>query len=256
MNLITIDFETYYEKSSYSLSKIPTEEYVRHDEFEVIGVAVKVNDGETMWGSGTHQEIKGWLETFPWADSMMVAHNCMFDGFILSERFGIAPKAYADTLSMARALHGVEVGGSLAKLAERYHLGVKGEEAIINSGKRRLDFTEAEMNRYGDYCVNDVELTYKLFHEMIKKGFPKLEMKLIDLTMRMFCQPKLDLDLNLLEMHLADIKDKKAKLLLEAGVEKEELASNPKFAELLKRDRKSTRLNSSHTDISRMPSSA
>ena len=235
MNLITIDFETYYEKSSYSLSKIPTEEYVRHDEFEVIGVAVKVNDGETMWGSGTHQEIKGWLETFPWADSMMVAHNCMFDGFILSERFGIVPKAYADTLSMARALHGVEVGGSLAKLAERYHLGVKGEEAIINSGKRRLDFTEAEMNRYGDYCVNDVELTYKLFHTMIKKGFPKSEMKLIDLTMKMFCQPKLDLDLNLLEMHLADIKDKKAKLLLEAGVEKEELASNPKFAELLKR---------------------
>jgi DNA polymerase len=35
-------------------------------------------------------------------------------------------------------------------------------------------------------------------------------------------------------MHLTDIKEKKAKLLAEANVEKEELASNPKFAELLR----------------------
>ena len=34
--IITIDFETYYDKE-YSLSKITTEEYVRHKQFEVIG---------------------------------------------------------------------------------------------------------------------------------------------------------------------------------------------------------------------------
>ena len=49
-----------------------------------------------------------------------------------------------------------------------------------------LDFTEEELDRYGDYCVNDVELTYKLFSAMVKNGFPKNEMKLIDLTTRMF----------------------------------------------------------------------
>lgn len=235
MNLITIDFETFYEKSTFSLSKMTTEEYVRNERFEVIGVAVKVNDGETEWASGTHEQIKGWLEGFDWANSMAIAHNMMFDGFILSERFGIHPKVYADTLSMGRGLHGVEVGGSLAVLAQRYNLGVKGDEVIAASGKNRVDFTDEELDRYGDYCVNDVELTYKLFSAMVKKGFPKNEMKLIDLTTRMFTRPILDLDLNLLEMHLTDVKEKKEKLLLEAGItDKGELMSNPKFAELLK----------------------
>ena len=235
MNLITIDFETFYEKSTFSLSKLTTEEYVRSDRFEVIGVAVKVNDGETEWGSGTHEQIKSWLQTFDWENSGVLAHNMMFDGFILSERFGIYPKIYLDTLCMGRALHGVEVGASLGALTERYKIGEKGTEVLNASGKNRVDFTPEDLDRYGDYCINDVELTHKLFNIMMNRGFPKKELKLIDLTLRMFCQPKLDLNLNLLEMHLTDIKEKKEKLLVDAGIEdKGELASNPKFAELLK----------------------
>ena len=57
MNLITIDFETYYSRE-FSLSKITTEEYVRSDEFEVIGVAVKVNAEDTVWFSGDEAYIK------------------------------------------------------------------------------------------------------------------------------------------------------------------------------------------------------
>ena len=234
MKLITIDFETYYDKVVFSLSKMTTEEYVRDDRFEVIGVAIKVDNKETEWASGTHEQIKAWLQTFPWKDSMLLAHNTMFDGFILSEKFDIYPKVYADTLCMGRGLHGVEVGGSLKVLAERYNLGVKGEEVLAATGKRREDFTEEELSRYGDYCINDVELTHKLFYAMLAKGFPKAEMKLIDLTLRMFIQPKLDLDLNLLEMHLHEIRARKAQLLSVANVEKEELASNLKFAELLR----------------------
>ena len=235
MNLITIDFETYYDKSTFSLSKSTTEEYVRDPRFEVIGVAVKVNNGETEWASGTHEQIKKWLQKFDWANSGALAHNMMFDGFILSEKFGIEPKIYFDTLCMGRGLHGVEVGGSLAALATRYNLGVKGDEVIAASGKNRVDFTKEELNRYGDYCVNDVELTYKLFHAIMAKGFPKKELKIIDLTLRMFTLPKLDLNLTMLEQHLRNIQDKKALLLLEADVEKTELASNPKFAALLEK---------------------
>jgi DNA polymerase I-like protein with 3'-5' exonuclease and polymerase domains len=234
MNLITIDFETFYEKSTFSLSKLTTEEYVRSDRFEVIGVAVKVNDGETEWGSGTHEQIKSWLQTYDWENSGVLAHNMMFDGFILSERFGINPKIYLDTLCMGRALHGVEVGASLGALTERYGIGEKGTEVQNASGKNRVDFNPEDLERYGDYCINDVELTYKLFNIMMNRGFPKKELKLIDLTLRMFCQPKLDLNLNLLEMHLTDIKEKKDNLLIQAGIEdKGELASNPKFAALL-----------------------
>lgn len=233
MDLITLDFETYYDRD-FSLSKITTEEYVRSDLFEVIGVGVKVNNGGTEWASGKHEDVKEWLRgSFNWDNAMVLAHNTMFDGAILSWRFGIRPRVWLDTLCMGRALHGVEVGGSLKALAERYNLGEKGTEVLNALGKRRKDFTDEELSRYGDYCINDVELTYKLFNRMVRK-FPKQELRVIDLTLRMFVEPKLELDLPLLEQHLAETKAKKESLLTGSGVEKEELMSNQKFAELLK----------------------
>ena len=233
MDLITIDMETYYDRD-FSLSKLTTEEYVRSDLFEVIGIGIKVNNGETEWASGTHAELKQWLQTsFRWADSFVLAHNTLFDGAILSWKFGITPYGWFDTLCMGRALHGVEVGGSLKALAERYGIGQKGTEVINAIGKRRLDFTDEELARYGDYCINDVELTYKLFNRMLR-GFPKQEMKIIDLTLRMFTEPILELDVKLLEEHLREVQEMKENLLLEAGVDKDELMSNDKFAEVLR----------------------
>ena len=233
MDLITLDFETYYDRD-FSLSKITTEEYVRSDLFEVIGLGVKVNNGDTQWASGEHADVAAWLrDSFNWDNAMVLAHNTMFDGAILHWRFGIRPRVWLDTLCMGRALHGVEVGGSLKALAERYNLGQKGTEVLNAIGKRRANFTEEELSRYGDYCINDVELTYKLFNRMMRK-FPKQELRVIDMTLRMFIEPKLELDLNQLEQHLAETKAKKESLLTGSGVEKEELMSNQKFAELLK----------------------
>ena len=236
MDLITLDFETFYDKD-FSLSKLTTEEYIRDPRFQIIGVGVKVNDSETEWASGTHEEIAGFLSDpfFDWASSMVLAHNTLFDGAILSWLFDIKPKVWADTLSIGRAIHGVEVSGSLRALAERYEIGEKGTEVLDAKGKRREDFTEAELSRYGDYCVNDVELTHKLFSRMLK-GFPKQELKIIDATLRMFTEPVLELDLGLLEAHLENVKDRKDELMLEAGVSKEDLMSNDKFAELLRQN--------------------
>jgi len=231
MDLITVDFETYYDKT-FSLSKMTTEEYVRDPRFEVIGVGVKVNNGPTEWASGTHEQIKDYLHTFGWADAMVLAHNTVFDGAILTWLFDICPRVWADTLCIARALHGVEVSGSLAALVERYGIGTKGTEVLNALGKRRADFTDEELSRYGDYCINDVELTYKLFG-LMGRNFPRQELKIIDMTLRMFIQPVLDLDLGLLEQHLEDTKELKDKLLLDAGVDKKDLMSNPKFAGLL-----------------------
>ena len=72
MDLIVIDLETYYDPA-YSLSKITTEEYIRHELFEVIGVAVKVNDGETQWFSGPKAATKKFLDQFNW-DEIGRAH--------------------------------------------------------------------------------------------------------------------------------------------------------------------------------------
>tara|TARA_R110002049_G_scaffold85947_4_gene218540 strand:+ start:36 stop:1862 length:1827 start_codon:yes stop_codon:yes gene_type:complete len=231
MKLITLDFETFYDRD-YSLSKLTTENYVRHRDFEVIGVAVKQWDEKTEWVSGTHAQIKDYLMGYDWSDKMVLAHNTMFDGAILNWSFGITPKIYADTLCMARALHGTESSVSLANLAKAYGLQDKGDEVIRAMGKRRVDFTEEELSRYGDYCVTDVDITHELFMRMIN-DFPRKELKLIDLTLRMFVEPMVDLDAGLLELHLAEIKDRKDKLLADANIEKEELMSNLKFAVVL-----------------------
>ena len=54
--LVTLDFETYYSKD-YGLKKYTTEAYIRDPQFEVIGVAVKVDNYPTDWFSGTKEEI-------------------------------------------------------------------------------------------------------------------------------------------------------------------------------------------------------
>jgi len=231
MDLITVDFETYYDKD-YSLRKITTEEYIRDDRFEVVGVGIKLNDEPTEWASGTHEEIYEYLHTFDWANSLVVAHNNMFDGAILAWRFAIHPKLFGCTLCIARALHGVEVGGSLAAVAKRYSIGAKGTEVLDAIAKRRQDFSAQELDAYGDYCINDVDLCYELFRIM-GKPFPKKEIHLIDRTLRMFIEPTLVLDTVMLESHRADIKTRKDKLLSDSGVDKKDLMSNPKFAGLL-----------------------
>lgn len=144
MKIIALDFETYYDKE-FSLSKLTTEEYIRHDNFEVIGVGVKEDGQEAQWFSGTHDKIKAFLYSFNLQDHLVLAHNAMFDAAILNWRFGITPRGWLDTLSMARAIHTIEVGGSLSALAQYYGIGEKGTEVLAAIGKRRTDFTAAEL---------------------------------------------------------------------------------------------------------------
>lgn len=237
MNIITIDFETFY-SNEVGFKKHTTEEYVRHEDFEVIGFAIREGDNEATWHTGTHEELAEVLAQYNWKDSFILAHNTAFDGAILSWHFGIKPKGWLDTLSMARSIHGVDAGGSLKALAERYNIGVKGTEVNNALGKKRLDFSAEDLARYGEYCINDVELTRTLFYLFmlpgLGEGFPVKELKVIDATLRMFIEPSLVLDLPLLEQHLEDVKGRKEKLLAAVAADKDALMSNDKFAELLR----------------------
>ena len=60
MDLITLDFETFYSKD-FSLTKMTTEEYVRDPRFEIVGVGIKVNNGDTEWASERTKSLKGTL---------------------------------------------------------------------------------------------------------------------------------------------------------------------------------------------------
>ena len=242
MSFVTLDFETYYAKD-FSLTKLTTEEYVRSPYFEVIGVAIKIDDAQPEWFSGNHKEIKARLDQIDWSESALLCHNAMFDGAILSFIFNIVPAYYFDTLCMARAKHGVDVSGSLANLVKMYGLGQKGTEVVEALGKRRKDFTPADLHNYGNYCINDVSLTFALFNTFISDYFPQSELDLIDMTLRMYTQPVFEVNDAMLVGRLEEVRQEKSELLaglqtkLGCGSEEEvrqKLASNPQFAAILK----------------------
>ncbi len=238
MDIVTIDFEIYYDKL-YSLRKMTTEEYIRSPLFEIICVTRKINDGDVDFCFGTHDEIAAFLGDRDYGNSAILCHNTKFDGAIMSWLFGIKPKLWLDTLSMARPFHMLTCGVSLGKLADHYGIGIKGGEVRDAIGKRRQDFATEELIRYIGYCRNDTNLTFELFKKLRPK-VPANELVVIDQTIRMFTEPKFELDAELLVGHLNDVRVRKEKLLSRVAAlggeadAKTTLMSNDKMAELLR----------------------
>ena len=229
MNIYTVDFETYYDKD-YSLSKMQTDAYIKDPRFEVVGVCVKVNDDDPQWFSGTFDETHDWLwGNFDWANSAVRCHNTMFDGFIMTHRFGIRPKLWMDTLAQARMLYPYLPSHSLASMAKHFGLKDKGTAVATAQGIRREAFSPYWLEQYTEYCKHDTNLCAAMGQQM-DAFTPPLEMKLIDMTVRMFTEPMLVGDINKMkELHQNEV-DRKAVLLEQAMVEREEIMSNDKFA--------------------------
>ena len=233
MKTLVLDFETVWDSTSYTLSKMSGEAYIRDPRFKAFGLCVKElqSPDKAVWIP--HDMIPAWVAAIDWTNTMTVAHNAMFDNAILAWVYGAVPAVMLDTLSMARALRGVDAGGSLAKLAEHYGLPPKGRAVHSTDGLQEL--TPEIEKELADYCAHDVFLCEAIFLKFMEEGFPKKELKLIDMTLRMFIEPVLELDMDALEEHLHDVKHMKANLLISAGVAQADLASNPKFAALLER---------------------
>lgn len=229
MNIIGLDFETFYD-TEYSLSKMTTEEYVRDERFEIIGVSIKINGGTAKWfPKPLVPRLMEWLRKQKFA---LLAHNTMFDGFILSHHFGIIPALYLDTLSMARPWN--PKGISLKKLAVAYDIGVKGEEVIAARGMHYDDFVPYTLEKYGVYCCNDNDLCWMLYQKLLEVT-PKFELLLIDRTIRMFCDPKIILDTKALEDYYQQVIDNKQAILNEVALiaPQSVLMSNDQLAALL-----------------------
>jgi DNA polymerase I-like protein with 3'-5' exonuclease and polymerase domains len=211
VDIYTIDFETFYSKE-FSLSKMTTEVYVRDPQFEVILLGIKKNNGPAKWVP--KPLVEGFLKAVDFSGAAILCHNTAFDGAILSWRYDVKPKLWLDTLSMARPLHNMTVGGSLKALVQYYKLGTKGDEVINALGKRYADFSKQELYRYAEYCVNDVELTYQLWLKL-KQELPSGELLVIDQTLRMYTQPVVEFDVSLLEKHLVETRQRKDAVLRE-----------------------------------------
>lgn len=235
MDLYTVDFETYYDKE-YSLSKMSTEDYVNDPRFEIILVSAKKNNERPQWFSGSFVETFKWMYHFGIFHGAWNCHNTMFDALIAAIKMKFVPKMLFDTRLMAQAvLRPYMRSVSLASCLKHIDLGIqKGDEVKAMLGRTRASLSRAELQRYGEYGCTDCEGEYRLFKYMLPQ-FPREELEIIDMTLRMYLQPRLQLDAPMLAEILQETRAKKAKLMasLPAGITSKMLGSNKQFADLL-----------------------
>lgn len=229
--ILAIDFETVYDSREYTLRKLTTEEYIRDVRFKAFGLCVhELGSSEpVIWIKG--RDIADWAATIDWNRTAVLAHNAQFDVAILGWHYNAHPAFIFDTLSMARALRGVEVGNSLAKLAEAFGLPAKG--TAINSTDGLIELPPRIEKELAEYCAHDVYLCEQIF-ERLGKGYPKSELRLIDMTLKMYTRPLLELDSDMLTDALYAEREQREALLKRLNITDGVLASNPKFAELLR----------------------
>lgn len=233
MQTITLDFETYY-SVQLSLTKLTTMDYVRHPDFKVWGVGIKIEDEETEWYG--ESEVEDIINSIDWDNTKVLCHNTPFDAFILTQYYHVTPKYYLDTAAMARGTW----PGQSAKLADvavrcfpNDESMRKGDELIMAKGMYDLDPDTEEA--IASYCIQDVDLTYAIFNQMVK-DFPAIELDVIDLTTRMFVEPKLEIDRERLEkFHEYEFKTAEASIE-NSGVDRKVLSSNDKFAEYIREE--------------------
>lgn len=228
--ILTIDLETRWSSKDYTLSKMTTEEYIRDERFTAFGAAFHIygSDSPIKWIRGP--DLPQYLSGIDWGRTAVLAHNAQFDVSILCWRYGVYPAFIFDTLSMARALRGVEVGNSLAKLAEDFGLPPKGRAVHSTDGLAEInDEVELEL---AEYCKHDTFLCERVF-DRLRDGYPAKELRLIDLTLKMYTRPLLELDQNMLVDAINEEKETREGLLQRLGVDEAALASNPKFAATL-----------------------
>lgn len=238
--LLYQDYETFY-SDEYSLRKMPLCSYVRGSQFEVQGCAVYIpgvmQDVEYLEpGHG----LEAFMERLPWERVVTVQHNAKFDAFINSHVYGAHPKRIVDTMGMAAALLGKSVQrNSLDYLCKHYNIGGKIEGLADVKGKRFAELTMAERVKLGTYCKNDVLLLFMLHECLLSEGnaFSRdgstQEDWCMDMVMRMFTGPHLELDGSILEDLHADEVQRMERAITSAGVTKTALRSSKQFAVLL-----------------------
>jgi len=229
MNTLVLDFETYYDPASFSLSKMTSTEYIRDARFQAICCAFKFNDEPThlAWGDDIAKAF-GHYGT----DVRAVCHNAQFDLAIAAQHYQWYPKEATDTVGLARAQLRLK-SYSLNSVAANLGFGEKLDGLSVSKGKRLEALQDYERDILGEYCVRDVDLTYRIYERLIKT-FPKFEFLLLQWTIKAVTMPLLAVDYKMLDDYIVELDKARESMLEDAGITLDVIMSNPKFAQALK----------------------
>lgn len=231
MNVLTVDFETYYDRE-YSLSKMTMIEYIMDGRFQPIMMSYAIND-EPIKNVIGYPKIKEVLDGIDWGNTVLNAQNTAFDATIIRARFGHTARYYTDTMAMARvtAAHVFEGAslGAIAKVLQANGVEVppKGKEVQSALGmhlynayqgtpylalKATTDKNEVQRGHellmgYVEYCNNDVHLAREAFKYFTKMITPD-EMQYGDMILKCYIEPSLYLDLPIIEEEIQRIHER------------------------------------------------
>ncbi len=231
MRFVVLDYETYF-ADDFTLSKMTTEAYIRDPRFQAHGAAIKWSkDHDARWYD--EPELREVLQNEDWSDVCLIHHHAHFDGLILSHHYGVTPKMYGCTLSMARLLLGNHISVSLDSVRKQYGFSEKKTPYNLFRGKRWSELDQPTRDLVAEGACDEVESIWRLFG-ILAKDFPKEEYLIVDQTIRMFTQPVLRADTALLARIWEKEEHDKRKRIADLRIDPAELRSSDKFADLLR----------------------
>lgn len=228
-------FETFF-SDEFTLKKLSTESYIRDPRFVAHGAAVKWSPSTSaVWYD--EKELRWQLKQHDWSQTFLICHHSQFDGLILSHHYGVVPRMWGCTLSMARQVLGNHISVSLDSVRAQFGLHAKRTPYNLFKGKHWHEMTPAVQDEVADGACDEVESIWKLFCMMMQNNhhpFPAEELEVIDTTIRMFTEPRLTADIPLFRKVWEDEAARKQNLLARLGISESRLASADAFADLLR----------------------
>lgn len=230
---LSLDLETFFSKT-YTLKKgkhqHTTAEYIRSPEFLIHGGSYNIDRGHTQWLN--REPLIALFKSLNWDDIELVAHHGHFEGFILSEHFGIKPKRIRCTLSMSRAINQTTCRHDLYSVATHLAIPFTDLEEALYATEGLKELPPDIKQALAVYCNQDVDIADAIDNKL-GPLFPSSELELIDFTIKLFTEPTLLVDHERATKAMDTELAEKAALMAKVGCDRKDLTSNPKFAKIL-----------------------
>lgn len=207
--LVVIDFETYWDSKTYTLSKMGPIEYVRNEKFTPQLCAFAMSNGACCVDcfAVEYERLRTTFENLDAHDVAWCGHNMHgFDSLILSEFFDFHPRKIWDTIAMMRWTGLSRVcRESHAALTEFLGNGHKAAGTVVSDHKQWPDdFTPEERMFFIQYCKDDAGQCYQNALAMLPYMTPDA-LRFMSITARMATEPSFVLDEDLLLEYLSDL---------------------------------------------------
>lgn len=213
MRVIALDWETYWDSKTYTLSKMGPIEYIRDPRFTPLCVGVCAWSTQLPDPTPTLVfevvDIPEMLKALKLDQpgTAVLGHNMAgFDALILSEYYKIKPYMIFDTICCARWC-------GIARLMPERHAvltdylkhGIKQAGTVVSDGKwGKEDFTPEEWMFFKQYCADDTQQCMENFLSMLPYMTTD-SLKFQSITAKMATEAALHLDEKMLADYLVEL---------------------------------------------------